>query len=117
MKKYFSIQIIFLISGFLLISLFYEIGKAIDFGLGFLAVLIPNAFFAINLSILKKIVVRAEVKLVSFFLGEIIKVIFIMILLYLFSKIFYPLDWIIFIAGLFISLKATYMLPLLAKKI
>jgi len=96
-------------------NFFFDTQSVLDFVLGFLAVLIPNALFAINLSLIFKRISSASTRLVLFFLGESVKVLFTITLMYLFSQFFSPVDWIVLLLGALMSLKAIYLLPILFK--
>lgn len=116
MSKFFFLQIFSLMFFFISIAIFFSIEKAVDFSLGFLTLLIPNAIFAFKLFIVNKAFMTAATKLLFFFIGESIKLILVLLLMIVFSQLNPSLHWLSYLSGIFVSLKIVYLLPLLIER-
>ena len=112
MNYYFFLQILSLVFFFTLTVIFFELKNAVDFSLGFLTLFIPNAIFALKLFIVNKSFINAETKLLFFYIGELIKLILVLALMIIFSKLYHSLHWLTYLFGIFVSLKVVYLLPL-----
>ena len=112
MNNYFFLQILSLVFFFTLIVVFFELKSAVDFSLGFLTLFIPNTIFAFKLFIVNKSFINAETKLLFFYFGELIKLILVLALMIIFSKLYYSLHWLTYLFGIFVSLKVVYLLPM-----
>ena len=112
MVQYFKIQCFTLFLGTAIGVIFLSESEVISFVLGFISILLPNIFFALNLFTLSHTKCSPSLRLLFFFGGEGIKVIIIFLLIYLFSKLIESDNWPIMLAGILLSLKSIYLIPL-----
>ena len=113
MIKYFKAQCFALFLGTTIGVIFFSEGEAISFVLGFISILLPNVFFALNLFTLSYTKCTPPLRLLFFFGGEGIKVIVTFLLIFLFSKFIDSDNWPIMLVGIFASLKSIYLIPLI----
>ena len=116
MSKFFLIQILSFVFFFMFVAIFFGLKNAVDFSLGFLTLFIPNAIFAFKLFFVNKSFVNAETKLLFFYFGELIKLIFVLALMIVFSNLYQSLHWLTYLFGIFVSLKVVYLLPMFIQR-
>ena len=107
--KTIKLQLMFTAIFFLSFYFFLNESSFISAIVGYTTSLVASTFFFIQFLILKFARFSSVVFLSILLFGEIIKILFLLISLYIISKNFITLDWFYVILGLILSLKLNYI--------
>ncbi len=107
--KTIKLQLTFTAIFFVCFYFFLNESSFISAVVGYTTSLVASGFFFIQFLILKLARFSSVVFLCILLFGEIIKILFLLISLYLIGKNFIILDWFYVILGLILSLKLNYM--------